>query len=183
MSTPTLELLERYKEALTLSSDYAVAKALGIRQSTITHWRNGGSMDDTTAVQMADAIGLDPLATMAAIRLSRPLTAREKSVWEKFRGAACVFVIVVLSASSAPMVDKQTTLTPTHEHRDVAKTTSYADLTEQGVFTQRLVMRSQIDKGVLSQPAIMRSLVGYAASGLGLLRVVSPQEFGRTVRQ
>lgn len=96
----TVALLDRLKVAKALRSDYAAAKFLGVTATTVYAWRRGErTMDETTALQIADALGLDPIAVMAEVRQDRPQTARERKVWERHRPRISLAVVAALAVS------------------------------------------------------------------------------------
>jgi len=84
----TLQYLDAVKTALNVKSDYAVAKALNIRCSTISGYRaRGGQMDDDVAVKVANIIGKHPGIVMLDIHRERARQPEEKAIWrEIFEG-------------------------------------------------------------------------------------------------
>lgn len=85
----TLELLEAVKTARCITSDYALAKALGVTQSTVSNYRTGRSrIDDDVALSIADILGLHPLAVIATANAERAKTPEQRARWsgvmEKF---------------------------------------------------------------------------------------------------
>jgi len=85
----TLEYLEACKERLNITSDYALAKALGLSQTGLSNYRTGRSrMDDDVALKVADILHLHPLQVIAAANAERAKTPESKARWmgvmEKF---------------------------------------------------------------------------------------------------
>jgi hypothetical protein len=99
----TTELIDRYKIAIGVDSDYAVAKALGLRANRISNYRTGIShADDKTAVMLATVLHIDPLETIARINMDRATERTDKDFWRKLAGvAALLFVTVVLPLPAA----------------------------------------------------------------------------------
>lgn len=85
----TVDYLDDAKQALRVESDYALAKALNIRASTISGYRAGRShFDETTALKIAEACGIDPMEVIAAAAYERAKTQDVRTIWlgawEKF---------------------------------------------------------------------------------------------------
>jgi transcriptional regulator with XRE-family HTH domain len=96
----TVDLLNRYKDFHHLPSDYAAAKKLGLSRQAISNWRTGThTMDDATALLVAQDIGADPLATLAAVHLERQPAARERRIWERY--CARIFVATLVTLAGA----------------------------------------------------------------------------------
>src|SRR5690606_19833102 len=80
------EYLDEAKIAAGLKSDYALAKALGLRQSTISMLRtSGGTFSDETAIKIAELIGTDPAAVLLDANAQRAGSDAEKRVWLRLR--------------------------------------------------------------------------------------------------
>jgi transcriptional regulator with XRE-family HTH domain len=87
----TLEYLAACKERLGITSDYALAKALGLSQTGLSNYRTGRSrMDDDVALKVAEILQLHPLQVIAAANAERAKTPEQKARWtglmEKFSG-------------------------------------------------------------------------------------------------
>jgi hypothetical protein len=95
----TLQLLARYKDFHKLPSDYQAAKRLGIRQNTISKWKAGGTMDDATALSIAQDLQIEPLAVLAQIHMDRPLTPRDRKIWERYCARVLVAALVALAGT------------------------------------------------------------------------------------
>jgi plasmid maintenance system antidote protein VapI len=85
----TLEFLAACKERLGIESDYALAKALNVAQSSISNYRTGRSrIDDDVALSIAEILGINPLVVIAAANAERAKTDEQKARWtglmEKF---------------------------------------------------------------------------------------------------
>jgi len=85
----TLELLEAVKERRGITSDYALAKVLGITQSAASSYRTGRSrIDDNVALTVAEILQIHPMQVIAAANAERAKTPEQKARWmelvEKF---------------------------------------------------------------------------------------------------
>lgn len=93
----TNELLDQYKATNNLDSDYAAAKALGLRPNRLSNYRTGVShADDKTAVMLADALGLDRLKTIARVNMDRARDTKERAFWRHIAAAAAVAGVALL---------------------------------------------------------------------------------------
>lgn len=100
--TPT-QLLDRYKAALRLKSDYAVHKLLHVTRTTISRWRHGHSMDEASAVQIAEALKIPPMAVIAELRLQMDCSPHERAVWERYRARVFVAALVAVTAAATAL--------------------------------------------------------------------------------
>jgi transcriptional regulator with XRE-family HTH domain len=85
----TIEYLDAAKVRLGITSDYALAKKLGISQPAISNYRSGRSrIDDDVALTIAEILGLNPLQVIAAANAERAKTPEARARWsglmEKF---------------------------------------------------------------------------------------------------
>jgi len=95
----TVEIIDRIKQAQGVVSDYAVAKLLGVRPSTVVHYRSGDrTMSDDVlprAAQLADVPLSAAAAAVAAERTRNPLV--RKALETVAKGLlACVPVVISL---------------------------------------------------------------------------------------
>ncbi len=107
-STTTL-LLDKWKKAKGVESDYRAAKELKITTATISGWRHGKShAKPSLAARMATEAGVDELHVLAAIEADRAYNADDRRVWQRFgRGAFVALALAVspvnpLRAAQAP---------------------------------------------------------------------------------
>lgn len=92
----TNELIDRYKIAIKVDSDYAVAKALGLRPNRISNYRTGIShADDKTAVMLATVLHLDPMETIARINMDRASDKEDKAFWRRFAGTTALILCTI----------------------------------------------------------------------------------------
>ncbi|HVX56666.1 MAG TPA: hypothetical protein VHA37_02950 [Candidatus Saccharimonadales bacterium] len=83
MST-TLELFERYKQALTLRTDGAAAAALGVKSQTISNWRTRGSQAEPKLIEtMCRSLDLDVLPWLLRIQMEQSSDGANKAVWRR----------------------------------------------------------------------------------------------------
>ena len=85
----TLEYMAACKERLGITSDYALAKKLGLSQTGISNYRTGRSrMDDDVALRVAEILGIDPIVVIAHANAERAKTPEQRARWmgvvEKF---------------------------------------------------------------------------------------------------
>ena len=87
--TATIHVMDTLKRKRGLSSDYAVAKELGVTSSNTSKWRKGQTqMDPETAAKAAELAGLNPAATVAQIEAERAQSPKARSMFEQLHDAA-----------------------------------------------------------------------------------------------
>lgn len=80
----TLQYLDAAKVRLGIESDYALAKALGIRASTIAGYKTrGGQMDDDVAGRVAAILDVHPGLVMLDMHRARAKSPVEASIWQE----------------------------------------------------------------------------------------------------
>ena len=84
----TVDYLDAAKKALGITSNYALAKALGIAFPTVSRYYNkGGTLDDAIARKLASVLGLHPGLVMLDMHRERAQTPEDKAIWaEIFQG-------------------------------------------------------------------------------------------------
>ncbi|CAJ8531352.1 helix-turn-helix domain-containing protein [Burkholderia pseudomallei] len=108
----TVEYLDAIKVRLDLPSDYAVAKALGLTRAAVSKQRLGHSVfDDTTALRVAEILGVDPMEVISAANAERARDEETRRLWErawgKVTGATAVVAIAAgIGLSAAPSTAK-----------------------------------------------------------------------------
>ncbi|ELV8618989.1 helix-turn-helix domain-containing protein [Vibrio vulnificus] len=79
----TLDLLNRLRIEKQLVSDRQVAKYLNISQASVQKWRNGGTMSDDMACEIAEMLGLDVDFVLLAIIAERSKNGRAIGALER----------------------------------------------------------------------------------------------------
>jgi transcriptional regulator with XRE-family HTH domain len=78
----TIEMLEAVKAKRGISSDYALAKALGITQQAMSSYRSGNSiMNDDVCLSVAAALNLQPIFVIAQANAERAKTPELRARW------------------------------------------------------------------------------------------------------
>ena len=80
----TTTLLDEARVALSLGSDYALARKLGVRQQTLTNYRSGRTqMSDAIALKIALLLKRVPAAVFAEIAAERSKDAAVAAIWRE----------------------------------------------------------------------------------------------------
>ena len=83
MRNATNGLLDEIREVKGLTSDYAVAKLLGVRTQTVTNYRSGRTqMSEEIALRAARALGRHPASLFAQIAAERTKSAEAARAWK-----------------------------------------------------------------------------------------------------
>lgn len=75
--------LDDVKALRNLSSDYQLAKFFGWHQQRVTNYRRGSTFDDDAAVEVAEALKVDPGYIAACMASHRAQSEKARKVWEK----------------------------------------------------------------------------------------------------
>lgn len=82
-----------------------ISRLTGVARSTVTRWYDGDrTPDDDQAIQLAQALGVDPMEMLAECGAARAKTPETRRTWEQMaaRMAASAAVIAVLAVLGAP---------------------------------------------------------------------------------
>lgn len=98
----TIDFLNAIKAAHGLTSDYQLAKFLGLTQSSISLSMSGRTyLGDETAIKVAEALKIDPAIVMASVHYERAKKEQEKAVWrgilERLGGIAATVLIGIFA--------------------------------------------------------------------------------------
>lgn len=99
----TDDLLDAMKTKLNLTSDYALAKALGVGKTTIGNYRTGFSKPSTEqCFKWADILEVDPAAVIATVNAERETEPTKAAFWRMQAGkyAAALGVLTMLNSGS-----------------------------------------------------------------------------------
>lgn len=98
----TIDFLNAVKASQGLTSDYQLAKFLGVTASSISLSMSGRTyLGDEMALKVAEVLKIDPAQIVASVHYERAKKAEEKAVWkgilERLGGiAASVFIGLAL---------------------------------------------------------------------------------------
>lgn len=96
------EYLDAIKAKQSLSSDYAVSKALGISRQRITAYRKGDdSFSDETAAKVAELLDADPEEVVIAAHAERAKDERTRALWARLAKKAGYAAGVALFAAAS----------------------------------------------------------------------------------
>lgn len=101
----TLQLLEAVKRRHGISSDYALAKILGVSRQVLSSYRTGTTLGDDMAVKVAEQLGVDPAAVLAAVAAERTKSAAARRAWGaavKKLGGVTAAVLVAFGGGPTP---------------------------------------------------------------------------------
>lgn len=105
----TIDFLNAVKAANGFTSDYQLAKFLGVTQQTVSVYMLKKSyLGDETAIKVAEALKIDPAQVIASVHYERAKKAEEKAVWkgilERLGGIAAGVVIGITLINYAPII-------------------------------------------------------------------------------
>ncbi|APP74226.1 hypothetical protein BJD12_01960 [Xanthomonas vesicatoria ATCC 35937] len=90
------ELLDAIKERRNLTTDSALAAALGVSRQTVNNWRQGRNTPDPVACATIAGLTGEPLALVMGIAgEQRAISREEKAVWRKLAATAMTLAIGV----------------------------------------------------------------------------------------
>lgn len=118
----TTEFLEGVKAAYGLTSDYKLAKFLGISTASISRlMQKKDFLGDENAIKVANLLKIAPAYVLSCVHFERAKKAEEKAVWqsiiEKFGGlAASVLLGVALFGSVPDFADAQSRISNSHQY-------------------------------------------------------------------
>lgn len=102
------EWIDRVKTAKKWESDYRAAKELVLSRNAISNYRVGArnTMDETTSIKVAHALGIDPAIILADQAMEMTKNDEARSAWsailERLGGVAAGFLIAVGATAPAP---------------------------------------------------------------------------------
>jgi len=91
----TREFLAAVKRRHGLTSDYQLAKFLGMSKQRISANQAGAVMTDTAALKVADALELDRVHVLACIAAERASNDEVKKTWMRAAAATAAVILAV----------------------------------------------------------------------------------------
>lgn len=117
------DLLDAVKEAKGITSDYALAKELGITSARICDYRKGNrNPDEYACLKIAEALGKDYNEIQAAVRIVAEKDEKRREVWQKYYksiggvAAALLVVVIINMTVSENYYNNQSLRTVQSEH-------------------------------------------------------------------
>lgn len=103
------EFLDAIRARYGFTSDYKVAKLLGVPPQYVSRWRHGrGGMGDDVAARVAQLLELDVGYVLARLYEERATTEAARSVWRELAGRlGPVTVAVLLALVLVPLLGDQ----------------------------------------------------------------------------
>jgi transcriptional regulator with XRE-family HTH domain len=98
-----LEIIEKAKTRANITTDYALAKAMGIDRRIISDWKKGKKHpNNQEAIQLATLAGLEEMKVIASIEFRTANTESKKEFWKSYmerNGIATCWAMSVLAAA------------------------------------------------------------------------------------
>jgi len=83
----TINYIEAAKKKLGVTSNYALAKELGMSQAALSRYKSGDRViDDYTAAKLAELLELEPIEVIAAANAEREKDSAKAAFWRKLAG-------------------------------------------------------------------------------------------------
>jgi len=110
----TIEYLDAAKKALSVESDYEMARKLGIQKQAMSNYRTRiRTIDDYTAAKIAEALGLDPMEVIAAANAEREKDGKRREYWRQIgaKVVAAGLMLVFLGFNFNSLASTEKTVT------------------------------------------------------------------------
>lgn len=103
----TFELLDALRARRGLTTDYQLAKYLGVPTATVSQWRTGKhSIGPELALRFADELEISREFVLACLEAERHAAPELRSAWAaiaaRLRGAAVIVAVVLLGGAAVP---------------------------------------------------------------------------------
>lgn len=93
------DLIEAAKRAQELTSDAALARAVGVTRGSISNWKNGVSLPDPVACAALAGLTGEPLArVLGIVGEARAISREEKAVWRRLAATVTLLLVAVVPA-------------------------------------------------------------------------------------
>jgi len=74
--------INEIKKKGEFTSDYSIAKMLGVNRQAMTGYKKGGNFNDKAAFIVAEYLDIDPLLLIAEMNAQRARTAEDSGFWK-----------------------------------------------------------------------------------------------------
>lgn len=100
-----IDLIKEAKNRANLSSDYALAKVMGIERQIISQWKSGKRHpSNLEAIQLATLAGLDEMRVIAEIELRTANSAKKKEFWKHYIESRGITACVTMTALAVAII-------------------------------------------------------------------------------
>lgn len=145
------ELIEQAKKRANISSDYALAKVLGIDRRVISDWKKDKRHpNNEEAIKLATLAGVDEMQVIASIELMTANTDKKKEFWKHYiesRGIAATVVMIGLGVSLM--------VAPDESKAEVLQLQNYSETAALNFYESRIyIMRNSLNYKALLIKAI-----------------------------
>lgn len=97
------EIIEKAKTRANITSDYALAKVLGIERQIVSDWKRGKKHPSTDeAVKLATLAGLEEMKVIAEIEMQTAKTEKKREFWKSYidtKGLTATLGLIALGLS------------------------------------------------------------------------------------
>ena len=121
----SVKYLDMVKQKHGIKDDKDLAKALGMAQSAVSHYRTGKRvMDDEQCLKVAQMLGMEnPLPIIAAAGMDRAEKTGQTSLWQHFTKATMTTTILAGVVALSP--------SPAEASQNIINNNSLHNITEQ----------------------------------------------------
>lgn len=110
----TIELFERFKDHLTVASDHAAGRILGVKPQTVSNWRTRGSQAEPKLIEtMCRKLGEDPVPWLLRAQADQAHDPANVLVWKRVAsrlGVSLAAVAMFLGAGNEAAAQATSTL-------------------------------------------------------------------------
>lgn len=100
------ELLDTAKTSQGLTTDKALAAALGVTKQAVSNWRKAVSLPDpVTCATLAGLTGIPLARVLGIVGEARAISREEKAVWRKLAASVGVFLMALSLSIEADAAD------------------------------------------------------------------------------
>src|SRR5258708_29549327 len=100
----TVQFLDAVRARYGLTSDYQLAKLLGLKQQAISHYRKGRTWGAETAVKVAELLKLPAVYVLACMAAERAGTVETRNAWSKAARVLAGTAVAILAGCTLAMV-------------------------------------------------------------------------------
>lgn len=145
----TVQWLDAARKAAGLTSDYQLAKALGVTTTVISHYRAGRrAMEPYIAAKMAELVGVEAIEVIASAEAERARNDEQRAFWRRLAASwllpICAAAGLATPAPSVQAAERSASVLSTHyansrRRRRAAASAAIAELARALVGDRRAI--------------------------------------------